>query len=98
MGHEACGAIRSAVAVARGQAVYAGNVSKVLQSLLQAVLEADPWAEDLGNAAALCNVRMVVRELRKEASPVLLGPQAADSLLVVGADSNLDPGRVEFLD
>jgi carbonic anhydrase len=98
MGHEACGAIRAAVSVARGQAAYTGNVSKVLQSLLPAVLEADPWAEDLCNAAALCNVRKVVRELREEASPALLGPQNAGSLLVVGAYYHLDSGRVEFLD
>jgi carbonic anhydrase len=98
MGHEACGAIRAAVSVARGQAAYTGNVSKVLQSLLPAVLEADPWAEDLCNAAALCNVRKVVRELREEASPALLEPQNAGSLMVVGAYYHLDSGRVEFLD
>jgi carbonic anhydrase len=98
MGHEACGAIRAAVSVAREQAAYTGNVSKVLQSLLPAVLEADPWAEDLCNAAALCNVRKVVRELREEASPALLEPQNAGSLLVVGAYYHLDSGRVEFLE
>jgi carbonic anhydrase len=36
----------------------------VLQSLLPAVLETEPWAQDLCNAAALCNLRKVVRELR----------------------------------
>lgn len=85
MGHEACGAIRAAVSVARGETAYTGNVSKVLQSLLPAVLEADPWAEDLCNAAALCNVRKVVKELQEEASPALLAPQANGKLLVVGA-------------
>ncbi len=43
MGHEACGAIRAAVSVARGETAYSSNVSKVLQSLLPAVLEADLW-------------------------------------------------------
>ncbi len=98
MGHEACGAIRAAVSVARGETAYSSNVSKVLQSLLPAVLEADPWAEDLCNAAALCNFRKVVKELQKEASPALLDPQAAGRLLVVGAYYHLDSGRVEFLD
>ena len=54
--------------------------------------------EDLCNAAALCNVRKVVKELQKEASPALLDPQAAGRLLVVGAYYHLDSGRVEFLD
>lgn len=98
MGHEACGAIRAAVSVARGETAYSSNVAKVLQSLLPAVLEADPWAEDLCNAAALCNVRKVVKELQKEASPALLDPQAEGRLLVVGAYYHLDSGRVEFLD
>ncbi|WFL78969.1 carbonic anhydrase [Altererythrobacter arenosus] len=98
MGHEACGALRAAVAVAREQRQFSGNVSKVLQSLLPAVLEADPWAPDLVNAAALCNVRKVVRELREEASPALLEPQKAGRLRVVGAYYHLDSGRVDFLD
>lgn len=98
MGHEACGALRAAVAVAREQRQFSGNVGKVLQSLLPAVLEADPWAPDLVNAAALCNVRKVVRELREEASPALLDPQRAGKLRVIGAYYHLDSGRVDFLD
>jgi carbonic anhydrase len=98
MGHESCGAIRAAVSVARGQTAYTGNVAKVLQALLPAILEADPWAEDLCNAAALCNVRRVVKELRDEASPALLKPQAAGKLLVVGAYYHLDSGMVEFFE
>ena len=98
MGHEACGALRAAVAVTREQRQFTGNVSKVLQSLLPAVLEADPWAPNLVDAAALCNVRKVVRELREEASPALLEPQLAGKLKVVGAYYHLDSGRVDFLD
>lgn len=98
MGHEACGAIQAAVALTREQRKFSGNVGKVLQSLLPAVLEADPWAEDLINAAALCNVRKVVRELQQEASPALLEPQRRGVLRVVGAYYHLDTGRVDFLD
>lgn len=98
MGHEACGAVRAAVAVTREQRKYSGNVGKVLQSLLPAVLEADPWADDLVNAAALCNVRKVVHELQHEASPALLEPQNAGTLRVVGAYYHLDSGQVDFLD
>lgn len=98
MGHEACGALGAAVAVAREQRQFSGNVSKVLQSLLPAVLEADPWAENLVNEAALCNVRKVVRELQQEASPALLEPQLRGELRVIGAYYHLDTGRVDFLD
>lgn len=98
MGHEACGAIRAAVAVTREQRKFSGNVSKALQPLLPAVLEADPWAEDLADAAAMCNVRRVVRELREEASPALLEPQMDGRLRVIGAFYHLDSGRVDFLD
>lgn len=98
MGHEECGALGAAVSVAREQRQFSGNVSKVLQSLLPAVLDTDPWAENLVNEAALCNVRRVVRELQQEASPALLDPQISGKLRVVGAFYQLDTGRVNFLD
>ncbi|MBY6129464.1 carbonic anhydrase [Qipengyuania aquimaris] len=98
MGHEACGAINAAVSLARGKASFSGNISKVLQSLLPAVLETDPWADHIVDAAAISNVRRVVRELREEASPAMLAPQRQGTLKVVGAFYHLDSGRVDFLD
>ena len=98
MGHEACGALNAAVSLARGKASFSGNISKVLQSLLPAVLETDPWADHIVDAAAISNVRRVVRELREEASPALLEPQRKGALKVVGAFYHLDSGRVDFLD
>ena len=98
MGHEACGAINAAVSLARGKATFSGNISKVLQSLLPAVLETDPWADHIVDAAAISNVRRVVRELREEASPALLEPQRKGALKVVGAFYHLDSGKVDFLD
>ena len=98
MGHEACGALNAAVSLARGKASFSGNISKVLQSLLPAVLETDPWADHIVDAAAISNVRRVVRELREEASPAMLAPQRQGTLKVVGAFYHLDSGRVDFLD
>lgn len=98
MGHEACGALNAAVSLARGKASFSGNISKVLQSLLPAVLETDPWADHIVDAAAISNVRRVVRELREEASPALLEPQRRDALKVVGAFYHLDSGKVDFLE
>lgn len=98
MGHEACGALNAAVSLARGKASFSGNISKVLQSLLPAVLETDPWADHIVDAAAISNVRRVVRELREEASPALLEPQRKGALKVVGAFYHLDSGKVDFLE
>lgn len=98
MGHEGCGALRAAVSMARGDAQYSGNIAKVLQSLLPAVLETDPWAVELPNAAAISNVRRVVRELQKESPPALLEPQRSGALKVVGAFYHLDSGKVDFLE
>ena len=98
MGHEACGALNAAVSLARGKASFSGNISKVLQSLLPAVLETDPWADHIVDAAAISNVRRVVRELREEASPALLEPQRKKALKVVGAFYHLDSGKVDFLE
>lgn len=98
MGHEACGALQAAVSVVREQRILSGNVSKALQPLLPAVLDADPWAESLANEAAKCNVCKIVRELRREASPALLEPQRCGSLGVVGFYYHLGSGKVDFFE
>ena len=90
--------MRAAVSMARGDAQYSGNIAKVLQSLLPAVLETDPWADELPNAAAISNVRRVVRELQQESPPALLEPQRSGALKVVGAFYHLDSGKVDFLE
>lgn len=97
MGHEACGALNAAVSLARGKASFSGNIAKVLQSLLPAVLETDPWSDRIVDAAAISNVRRVVRELREESSPALLEPQRVGKLKVVGAFYHLGSGKVDFL-
>jgi carbonic anhydrase len=40
----------------------------------------------------------VVAELREDASPILLAPQAAGALMVVGAYYQLTSGEVDFFD
>lgn len=97
MGHENCGAVRAAVSLVRDRTVHSGNISKILQSLVPAVLEAGE-ADDLVEAAVLQNVRRVVCELQHEASPALLDPQRAGTLRMVGAYYHLASGAVTFLD
>ena len=98
MGHEGCGAVRAAVALVRDHAIQSGNINKVLQQIVPAVLCADPWAADLVDSAARQNVRQVVEELRAQVSPAFLEPQRAGRLMVVGAYYHMHTGAVEFLD
>ncbi|WP_123688921.1 carbonic anhydrase [Allostella humosa] len=98
MGHEACGAVQAAVSVVQKNARFSGSIGKMIQPIIPAVLEADlaPGADI--EAAVLQNVRRVVRELREEASPILLAPQATGALIVVGAYYRLGSGEVDFFD
>lgn len=98
MGHEACGAVQAAVSVVRDQARFAGNIGKMIQPIIPAVLEVD-MSQDTGiESAVRQNVRRVVRELREEASPLFLQPQAKGKLMVVGAYYELGSGKVDFFD
>lgn len=98
MGHEACGAVQAAVSVVEGQARFAGNIGKMIQPIISAVLEADMSKANGIEPAVRQNVRRVVRELREDASPLLLQPQAEGNLIVVGAYYELGSGKVDFFD
>lgn len=98
MGHEACGAVKAAMSVVRDNAHFPSNIAKMIQPIVPAVLEAAHGGQDSLEAAVRQNVHRVVRELREEASPVLLKPQAAGTLKVVGAYYNLGSGKVDFFD
>jgi carbonic anhydrase len=62
------------------------------------VLEAAHAGQHSIEAAIRQNVRRVVRELREEASPILLHPQAVAALKVIGAYYHLSSGEVDFFD
>ena len=97
MGHEGCGAVAAAVSVVRENARFPGSIGKMIQPIIPAVLESHGCGDGL-DAAVRQNVRRVVRELREEASPTLLRPQAAGTLAVVGAFYALATGAVDFFD
>jgi len=98
MGHEGCGAVQAAVSVVKDQARFRGNIGKMIQPIIPAVLEAD-MSEGTGiESAVRQNVRRVVRELREDASPLFLHPQATGRLIVVGAYYELGSGKVDFFD
>lgn len=98
MGHEGCGAVQAAVSVVKDQARFPGNIGKMIQPIIPAVLEAD-LSEGTGiESAVRQNVRRVVRELRDDASPLFLQAQAEENLIVVGAYYELGSGKVDFFD
>ena len=102
MGHEACGAVAAAMSVVRDNARFPGSIGKMIEPIIPAVLESDHHRHETGDggleAAVRQNVRRVVRELREEASPTLLRPQAAGTLKVIGAYYALGSGEVDFFD
>lgn len=98
MGHEACGAVQAAVSVVHENARFSGNIGKMIQPIIPAVLEAGHAPGQGIEAAVRQNVRRVVRELREDASPLLLAPQVAGKLIVVGAYYRLAKGDVDFFD
>ena len=97
MGHQQCGAMRAAVAMVREQRRYSARIDAALHPLLPAVLTADPWAEDLVDAAARQNVVNVVDALRTEVSPHISSRVTAGTLKIVGAFYSMVSGSVEFL-
>lgn len=97
MGHEGCGAVQAAVEVVRDDRHIGGNMGRMIQPILAAVLESRASGNCYDDAVRQ-NVRRVVRELRDEAAPVLIAPQASGTLQVVGAYYSLRTGAVDFFD
>lgn len=99
MGHEACGAVQAATSVVRDQLHIPGNIGKLIEPIIPAVLCAcsrnkDASLEDIARE----NVRRSVRELRHDAPPVLMQAQAEGKLKIVGAYYELTTGSVDFFD
>ena len=99
MGHESCGAVGAAKAVVDENARFPGKIDDMIQPIIPAVLDV---RDEEGNtdleAAVRQNVRRVVNMLRNEADPIMLAPQTANRLKVVGAYYDLDRGSVDFFD
>ena len=99
MGHESCGAVGAAKKVVDENARFPGKIDDMIQPIIPAVL--DVRDED-GNSnledAVRQNVRRVTTMLREESDPLMLEPQKAGRLKVVGAYYDLDRGSVDFFD
>lgn len=98
MGHESCGAVKAAMSVVTENARFPGAIGQMIEPIIPAVLEARDVEGDPIEAAVRQNVRRQVRHLREGSDPLMLEPQAAGTLKVVGAYYDFDEGRVEFFD
>ena len=96
MGHESCGAVKAAKAVVDSNATFPGSIGRMIEPIIPAVLEVREREGDLLDHAIHANVSRVVKQLRTTANPLLLEPQAAGKLKVVGAHYDLDTGAVDF--
>lgn len=98
MGHESCGAVSAAASVVTDNATFPGMIGRMVEPIIPAVLQARSEEGDLVDNSVRANVRRVVRQLREQTDPILLGPQREGKLWVVGAYYELGSGKVDFFD
>jgi carbonic anhydrase len=101
LGHERCGAVGAAVKMVTDDLQMAGSMGKMIEPIIPAVLHAQRGLgdyDDLLDASVRENVRRMVRRLRTASEPLLIDPQKAGWLKVVGAYYDLDTGTVDFFD
>lgn len=98
MGHEGCGAVSAAVSVVTEGARFPGNIGKMVEPVIPAVLEAARRGDTTLEAAVRQNVVHAVRELREDSAPALIEAQASGRLLVAETYYALSSGKVDFFD
>lgn len=98
MGHEGCGAVSAAMSVVTKGERFPGNIGKMVEPIIPAVLEAARLGHISLEGAVRQNVAHAVRELREESAPALMEAQINGTLLVVGAYYALGTGEVDFFD
>lgn len=98
MGHERCGAVEAATKVVTENATYPGQIGRMVEPIIPAVLQVRDQEGDLLDNAVRSNVRRVANYLREQTDPLLQEPLSGGTLKVVGAYYDLDTGRVDFFD
>lgn len=99
MGHEKCGAVDAARKIVTENARFPGAIDDMIHPILPAVLGSRDSQGNIDlNQAIKENVRRIVNRLRKESDPILLEPQKAGKVKVVGAFYELSKGKVDFFD
>lgn len=99
LGHERCGAVEAALSVVEKHTVYPGSIGQMIEPIIPAVLKAKSTGtlkgEALLHAAVRENVSRIVTRLRTSEF-ALVEPLRAGKLRVVGAQYDLDDGKVDF--
>ncbi len=98
LGHERCGAVDAAVKVVKDNASFPGSIGRMVEPIVPAALAARSGGSIQLDDAIRMNVRRTVGQLRNAVDPLLLEPQRAGRLKVVGAYYDLDTGAVDFFD
>ena len=88
LGHDDCSAVKAAVA--------GGHTGNHVQAMIESIKPAISGAKGDVQAAAVANVRSVVRQL-SESKPDLQPAVQKGQLKIVGAEYHLDTGRVDIL-
>lgn len=100
LGHEKCGAVGAAVDLVLNDTLFPGSIGDMIQPIVPAVLTAKRAKADgdLVERAIDENVRRTVERLRRYSEPMLMEPQRAGKLMIVGAVYSLKTGVVRWLD
>lgn len=98
MGHERCGAVEAATKVVTENATYPGQIGRMVEPIIPAVLQVRDEEGDLLDNAVHSNVRRQANYLRQQTDPLLQEPLSSGALKVVGAYYDLDTGKVDFFD
>ena len=98
MGHESCGAVKAAVDVVEKNATFPGQIGRMIEPIIPAVLSARQGGAIELERAVKANVTRQVGQLRSQTDPLMQKPLAQGKLRVVGAYYDLDTGRVDFFD
>lgn len=101
MGHTLCGAVDATIdAVDRGLPAVSDGLMSIVERVRPAVeaarLAGAAERAAVARAATRINVKMAVEHLR-HGSPMLERHLAREGLMVIGAEYDLETGRVEFL-
>ena len=92
LGHERCGAIAATV---KGGEIL-GHISTLVNAILPALQNLEPFPADPIEMAVRANVQWVVQQLRRS-EPILTSLLEVGKLKVVGARYDLDDGEVQII-
>ncbi len=98
MGHESCGAVKAAVDVVENNATFPGQIGRMIEPIIPAVLNSRENGKVSLENAVRSNVRRVVDYLRNQTDPLMQKPLADGRLRIVGAYYDLSTGEVDFFD